>query len=288
MMHYDTPKQTHAGQMVKRFSRLLAHGRKNTARLLCGVLAGLTLTGSANAARSVPVQVDGTLLPGQSYLDDGVTYVPLRYLLDALGGWEILWDHTTQQAVAVSEQRTLRANPAKDQITVDDETFSGQVSLEKGRTYVPLRLVAEVLGNHVEWDPYLSGAAITSSTAAHNAVDLYWLSRIIYAESGAEPMDGQIAVGNVVLNRVASPEFPNSVAGVIFDRVNGTQFEPVENGSVYRPPSPRSAEAAVRVLNGDNTIGSAMYFYAPALSQGIWIQNNRTFLKTIGCHRFYL
>ena len=114
------------------------------------------------------------------------------------------------------------------------------------------------------------------------------LSRIIYAESGAEPMDGQIAVGNVVLNRVASSEFPNSVAGVIFDRVNGTQFEPVENGTVYRTPSPQSAEAAVRVLNGDNTIGSALYFYAPALSQGVWIQNNRTFLKTIGCHRFYL
>jgi N-acetylmuramoyl-L-alanine amidase len=62
----------------------------------------------------------------------------------------------------------------------------------------------------------------------------------------------------------------------------------VENGTVFTPPSQQSAEAAVRVLNGDNTIGSALYFYAPALSQGIWIQNNRTYLKTIGCHRFYL
>lgn len=288
MKHNLSPLCKQPQQAVNRFPRLLAHCRKNTARLLCGLLAGLTLTGSANAGRSVPVQIDGTHLPGQAYLEDGVTYVPLRYLLDTLGGWEIIWDYTTQQAVAVSDQKTLLANPAKDQITIDNETFSGQVSLEKGRTYVPLRLVAEALGNHVEWDPYLSGAAVTSSGADHNAVDLYWLSRIIYAESGAEPLDGQIAVGNVVLNRVASPEFPNSVAGVIFDRVNGTQFEPVENGTVYRTPSPQSAEAAVRVLNGDNTIGSALYFYAPALSQGIWIQNNRTFLKTIGCHRFYL
>lgn len=288
MKHNLSPLCKQPQQAVNRFPRLLAHCRKNTARLLCGLLAGLALTGSANAGRSVPVQIDGTHLPGQAYLEDGVTYVPLRYLLDTLGGWEIIWDYTTQQAVAVSDQKTLLANPAKDQITIDNETFSGQVSLEKGRTYVPLRLVAEALGNHVEWDPYLSGAAVTSSGADHNAVDLYWLSRIIYAESGAEPLDGQIAVGNVVLNRVASPEFPNSVAGVIFDRVNGTQFEPVENGTVYRTPSPQSAEAAVRVLNGDNTIGSALYFYAPALSQGVWIQNNRTFLKTIGCHRFYL
>ena len=288
MKHNISPLCKQPQLAVNRFSRLLAHCRKNTARLLCGLLAGLTLTGSANAGRSVPVQIDGTHLPGQAYLEDGVTYVPLRYLLDTLGGWEIIWDHTTQQAVAVSDQRTLRAAPADNQITIDNETFSGRVTVENGRTYVPLRLVAEALGNHVEWDPYLSGAAVTSSGADHNAVDLYWLSRIIYAESGAEPLDGQIAVGNVVLNRVASPEFPNSVAGVIFDRVNGTQFEPVENGTVYRTPSPQSAEAAVRVLNGDNTIGSALYFYAPALSQGIWIQNNRTFLKTIGCHRFYL
>ena len=114
------------------------------------------------------------------------------------------------------------------------------------------------------------------------------ISRIIYAESGAETLDGQIAVGNVVLNRMASKEFPDSIPGVIFDRVDGIQFEPVENGTVYKTPSARSVEAAIRVLQGENTIGSAMYFYAPALSQGIWINANRPYLKTIGCHRFYL
>ena len=288
MKHYDFGPYKYPLQSVKRFAHLSAQCRKISARLLCGLLAGLTLASSANASRRVPVQVDGTHLPGQSYLEDGITYVPLRYLLDAFGGWEITWDHTTQQAIAVSDQKTLLANPAEDQITIDDTTLSGQVSLEKGRTYVPLRLVAEALGNQVTWDPYLSGAAVTSSNADHNAVDLYWLSRIIYAESGAEPLDGQIAVGNVVLNRVTSKEFPNSVPGVIFDQTNGIQFEPVENGTVYRTPSPKSIEAAKRVLNGENTIGSAMYFYAPLLSQGIWINANRTYLKTIGCHRFYL
>ena len=76
---------------------------------------------------------------------------------------------------------------------------------------------------HVEVD---GGADIFAS---HDAIDLYWLSRIIYAESGAETLDGQIAVGNVVLNRMASKEFPDSIPGVIFDRVDGIQFEPVEN-----------------------------------------------------------
>ena len=57
---------------------------------------------------------------------------------------------------------------------------------------------------------------------------------------------------------------------------------------MYLPPTAKSVEAAKRVLNGENTAGKALYFYAPALSQGTWINANRAYLKTIGCHRFYL
>ena len=141
--------------------------------------------------------------------------------------------------------------------------------MESGVTYVPLRLVCEALGCKVEWDPYLGGAAVTSPGAAYDAVELYWLSRIIYAESGAESMTGQIAVGNVILNRVESSRFPNTVEGVIFDRKDAVQFEPVSNGQIYKTPSAQSVEAARRVLDGENVIGSALYFYAPALSQGV-------------------
>ena len=80
-------------------------------------------------------------------------------------------------------------------------------------------------------------------------------------------MTGQIAVGNVVLNRVAAKEFPNTIPAVIFDRKHDVQFTPVSNGTVYLPPTAKSVEAAKRVLNGENTAGKALYFYAPALSQ---------------------
>ena len=95
-------------------------------------------------------------------------------------------------------------------------------------------------------------------------------------------------MGNVVLNRVASREFPNTIPGVIFDRVDGVQFEPVSNSTVYNTPTAQSVEAAKRVLNGERVVGNALYFYAPALSQGVWINANRTYYTTIGCHRFYL
>jgi len=257
-------------------------------RTLCGLLAAAALTLPSQAARTVNVQVDGDLLSARSYVEQGVTYVPLRSLLDAFGGWELRWDRNSAQAVADSDSARLTADPAANTITVDGTDYAGRVTVENGRTYVPLRLVAEALGGRAEWDGWLDGAAVTSPEADYDASDLYWLSRIICAESGAESMEGQIAVGNVVLNRVASREFPDSIPAVIFDRVDAVQFEPVENGTVYNSPTAKSVEAAKRVLNGENTIGNAMYFYAPALSQGIWINANRTYYKTIGCHRFYL
>lgn len=261
---------------------------KQAKSTLCGLLAAASLTVPAMAVRTVPVQVDGTLLPGTSHLEEGVTYVPLRYLLDTLGGWEIAWDADSATARATSASRNLSADPAEDILTVDGLEYEGKVYVENGRTYVPLRLTANLLGGSAAWDPYLGGAAVTSAEADYDAAELYWLSRIISAESRGESMEGQIAVGNVVLNRVESEEFPDSIPGVIFDRVDAVQFEPVENGTVYDTPTETSIEAAKRVLNGEVSVEDVLYFYAPALSKGIWINANRTYYTTIGCHRFYL
>ena len=256
--------------------------------LLCGLLAAASLTLTARGARTVPVQVDGNRLDGTAYLEQGVTYVPLRSLLDAMGGWDLRWDSQSATAVGVSGSRTLTADPVADTVTVDGITYPGAVCVWKGRTYVPLRLVSNTLGGSAVWDPWMGGAAVTSPGASHDALDLYWLSRIISAESRGESMAGQIAVGNVVLNRVASLEFPDTIPAVIFDRVDGVQFEPVANGTVYDAPTAQSVEAAGRVLSGERAVDGPLYFYAPALSAGTWINANRTYHTTIGCHRFYL
>ena len=257
-------------------------------KLLCGLLAAAVMTVPVQAAQKVPVQVDGQLLSLSGQLERGVTHVSLRSLLDAMGGWEVTWDAAGRQAVARSGSRSLSADPGADTVTIDGRVHSGSVYLSGGRTYVPLRTVAEACGSRVIWDGYLGGAAVTTEHAAHAAEDLYWLARIISAESRGESLEGQIAVGNVVLNRVASPEFPNTIRGVIFDQVDGVQFEPVANGTVYHTPTAQAEAAARRVLAGENVIGRCLYFYAPALSQGLWINANRTYVRTIGCHRFYL
>jgi len=93
--------------------------------------------------------------------------------------------------------------------------------------------------------------------------DVDLLARLITAEANGEPYEGKVAVGAVVLNRVAAPDFPNSIPDVIYEHSNGTyQFEPVKNGRINRPASAESIRAAKDALNGRDPTKGAVYFSA--------------------------
>lgn len=272
-------------------------------RLLAGAAAALlsltALTPTAAAARMVPVTVNGSLLPSASYLSGGVTAVSLRALLET-AGWTVTWDSQAGQAAARCGDASLTARPGETVLTVNgqDRATTAPVFLRNGRTYVPVRSLCQALGWEVCWDGSLGGAAVTTGVQVNGAAaegpawteeDLYWLSRVISAESRGESFQGQLAVGSVVMNRVASDEFPDTIREVVFDCKDGVQFEPVSNGTIYDEPSPLSVTAAKQILSGgESVVGDCLYFYAPALSQGKWINANRTYYTTIGCHRFYL
>lgn len=117
-----------------------------------------------------------------------------------------------------------------------------------------------------------------------NEIDLYWMARIISAESKGEPQQGQIAVGNVVLNRVYSNEFPNTIEEVIFQ--NG-QFCPVRNGSIHNEPTERAIESAKMVLMNERVLSiDVLFFYNPnVVSRGNWIRT-RPVERQIGRHNF--
>ena len=101
-------------------------------------------------------------------------------------------------------------------------------------------------------------------------------------------MHGQIAVGNVVLNRVKDPDYPDTIYGVIFDRNYGVQFEPVLNGSIYAEPTESAVAAAKLCLEGVDLSRGSIYFYDPAKAQSSWIGQNCTYVMTIGTHKFYI
>ena len=117
--------------------------------------------------------------------------------------------------------------------------------------------------------------------------DVFWLARIIHAEAANQPLAGQIGVGNVVFNRVASDRYPDSVYDVVFDREHNIQFEPVLNGTVYAEPDEQSVVAAYLCLEGCSTVGDCMYFVNPKLADDSWFRSSLRFYATIGDHDFY-
>ncbi len=262
-------------------------------RGLALILAALALSTSVFAG-NVTVQSGSWRLSGKdAFLQNGTTYVALRAFSEAMGAEKVRWEGGA--AMVSANGWTLTAVPGEQYLMVNGRCFfvPDGVQLKDDRIWVPVRAAAAAFGAQVNWTPGTvtvlpgSGSAL-SGADYYDQEDLYWLSRIISAESRGESLSGQIAVGNVVLNRVKSPDFPDSVKAVVFDQRDGiTQFEPVSNGSVYDKPTERSVIAAKLALEEANTGGDALYFFAPALSAGSWIVKNRTYSHTIGCHRFY-
>lgn len=261
--------------------------------LLCAALSTLLTTSASADSRTVSAAVNGRTITEEALLTDGTTYVPIRSFMRALGDFTVQWEDETHSAVAAGDGHYVAAPVGKTKVYVNGNTLTapGKTKVRNGATYIPLRLVAEELGLLVQWDSARQCAVVSGElpSSYRSEEDFYWLSRIISAESRGESLIGQIAVGNVVLNRVNSAEFADSVKNVVFEVDSGyVQFEPVSNGTVYDEPSYRSVIAAKMALAGYNTAGKSLYFFSPALSSGSWIRANRTYLTTIGCHQFYL
>lgn len=266
-------------------------------KLWAAVICLLAMVGMGVNTSAVTLQVEGKRLTQDvsARIINGSTYVPLREITQVLKPEaKISWEQGS--AVVSSGNLQLTAAPGKTYIEANGRflfTKDG-VKLEGGRTLVPLRALAQALGATVSWDGAAATATVYpgSGTILHgddfyDADELYWLSRIISSESRGEPLSGKIAVGNVVLNRMRSQEFPNTIYGVIFDDRWGGQFEPVRNASIYAAPTEESIMAAKLVLDGAETAGESLYFLAPALTNNHWMMENRTYVTTIGCHWFY-
>jgi N-acetylmuramoyl-L-alanine amidase len=118
--------------------------------------------------------------------------------------------------------------------------------------------------------------------------DRYWLAKIIEAEAGVESLEGKIAVGAVVINRVESEQFPDTIKEVIFQKYKGVyQFSPVGDGRIYDvEPSEEAYEAAERALAGEDPTDGALYFYNPKISKSKFFKN-RELVVTIGNHQFF-
>ena len=122
----------------------------------------------------------------------------------------------------------------------------------------------------------------SSSNSSYNSSDVYLLAKCIYAESRGEPYLGQVAVGAVVLNRVKSSAFPNSISGGIYQPY---AFTAVLDGQINLEPNETAYSAARDAMNGWDPTNGCLYYYNPATATSSWIWS-RTVKLTIGKHRF--
>lgn len=122
----------------------------------------------------------------------------------------------------------------------------------------------------------------SSSNGGYNSSDEYLLARCIYAEARGEPYTGQVAVGAVVLNRVKSSSFPNSISGVIYQ---AGAFDCVADGQINLTPNATAKSAARDALNGWDPTNGCLYYYNPATATSSWIWS-REIRLVIGRHNF--
>ena len=128
----------------------------------------------------------------------------------------------------------------------------------------------------------ISLSGTTSSSSSASSTDLNLLARVVYGEARGEPYTGQVAVAAVVLNRVRSSSFPNSVAGVVYQ---SGAFDCVSDGQINLTPNQSAYNAAKDALNGWDPTYGCLFYYNPRTATSKWMLS-RTVKLSIGNHAF--
>lgn len=122
----------------------------------------------------------------------------------------------------------------------------------------------------------------SSSSTSNNSSNLNLLARLVYGEARGETYTGQVAVAAVVLNRVKSSSFPNTISGVIYQ---SGAFDAVSDGQINMTPDSTAKKAAQDAINGWDPSYGAIYYFNPSTATNKWIWS-RPMTITIGKHRF--
>ena len=223
------------------------------------------------------------------------TYVSLAGMARALDETAAAaWNGSTNTVTVTTAKLTITAHLGDHYVVANGRYLYVEecVGQTDGPGRVPRSVVAEAVDAKLTWDA-ASGkilvqrgtGALVSGDAFYNQDDLFWLSRVIFAESGNQSLEGKMAVGNVVLNRVASPIFPNSIHGVLAQK---NQFSTYKGGKLAnRTPNEGSVIAAKLVMDGGvvEEVEDALWFDAKCSNS--WAARNKSCLAVIGGHKFY-
>ena len=255
--------------------------------LLCLALL-LALTAPAYALEgyeAVEVTLNGEAVSGlEAQVKSGVSYLPFGATVMLLRpDAQVVWEEG--RFVASAEDFTMSVAVGEVYLTINDRYLyiSGGVPADDdGDALVPARVLVSALGDQVVWsgkvDLWSGGTPLTAEGKPYDEESLDILARVIMHESGYQPFQGQLAVGSVIMNRVSSGKFPNTVKEVV---CSPNQFP----GATDATPGANAILAARLCLEGANVVPGAYYFNG--VGKACWASRNKSLLYTIGGHAFY-
>ena len=223
-----------------------------------------------------------------------VTYVAMGPTVKEIApDAQITWDGKNRIATVKTGKLTLTAKVGDVYAVANGRYLYAPdgIKMQGDRVMIPLKILTRAFDAKLSWNSSTrvvavqrGSGAIVSGDQFYNQDSLFWLSRVIYAESGNQSLKGKMAVGNVVMNRVNSPLFPNTILGVLSQR---NQFTTYRGGNLaYRTPNEGSVLAAKLVLDGAVVEESCGALYFDSLANS-WASRHKTFVCKLGAHKFY-
>ncbi len=260
--------------------------------LACALAFSVNATG-----QSVGVFIDNSQFNGNVTIKDNTTFVGVRKFATSMdSSAKVTYNYSTRTLTIQSSKLYMTVTDGANYVVANGRYLytPTPIYMRYGIMYAPVLIMAKAFDAKISWSNYNSSFYITRGSGGilsgdkfYRSDEVYWLSRIINAESGGEILKGKIAVGNVILNRVRSSYFPNTIYGVIFDKKNGTQFSPTANGMIYKSPNAQSIIAAKICLEGYSINTGILYFVNPSIVPHCWVCQNRRLYAQIGNHAFY-
>lgn len=250
-----------------------------------------------NDPNAVELVYNGFPLELDNYarLCGGMTCVPVRDFFEAMGCM-VEWDGENSKIfISRSDGLQMELEPDSRLAKANGRCWymADICQCSGGVTMIPLRDAAKALGGEVVWEQtsktaYIIGdGLLESGETFYNAEDLLWIARIVRHEAGNQPLDGKVAVANVIINRMNSANFPNTAEEVIFDTRSGVQFVKRSSKSILIEPDAQCYLAAKLALEGYETAPDCLFFASNSVAKRCWAGRNRQVFGVIGGHTFY-
>ena len=229
----------------------------------------------------------------------GMTYVSLKVMSQQLDTTaQVEWDAQSNTITVMTEQLKLTAKVGQKYLIANGRYLympEGVIMSQTNQAMVSLDALVKAFDAQLGWDGEAGtfvvtrgSGAIESAETFYREEDLFWLSRVIYAESGNQVLEGKMGVGIVVLNRVndKSSIWPDSIKGVISQR---NQFSTYKGGKLAnRTPNAESVVAAKLVLDGGIVEEVKNAFFFDTFRNNSWAARNKSVVAAIGGHRLYV